>query len=516
VPGAVLSEAFVHPSEVAVPAEATVAVAAPRGGREVFRFGLFELELHAGELRRGGVLVHLSDQPFRLLSLLASRAGEIVGRDEIRERLWGPEVHVEFDQGINTLVREVRRALHDDAASPRFIATVPRRGYRFVAPVERIAPATGVAASRPVATEGADDEPPPDAGNSRGRRPRLVGLLSILAAVAVCVATPVAREVSRPPRDSTPIPLAVLPFESLAAEGDRDRFGAGLSEELIARLGRRFRGRLQVIAPTTVPTRGYPATDPRTLGRDLGAEYLLTGTIRSNGRQLRVSARLVETDDGTVRWAAVYQREPTAVLDVQRRLATSIAEALAVQILPPPAWSPRGAASAEAFAAYLRGQSLLKRARELGRGGERALPAFEHAVELDPGFAAAWIGLARATLWNGRSARRSRARRYLSRGLALDDELAEGHLLRGELALFDERDFDQALRSYRRALEIDPHSEPVHRAIACWQQRTRAAAPGRSAGRLASVETAGAGCPPVWVRAGARTSWNGSGRIGGD
>ena len=483
-----MSAASALASDVAIPAGAAETPAASDGG-EPLRFGVFELDLRAGELRRAGVLVRLSDQPFRLLSLLATRTGELVGRDEIRERLWGPDVHVEFDQGINTVVREVRRALRDDASSPRFVATVPRRGYRFVAPVERVAPAGDSYVPRSGAAEAETGGGPPtaDAG-SRWRRPLVAGLVAVLATATAYVVTPVTREVAHPRGGSVPVALAVVPFENVGAGAHEDDLGAALSEELIARLSRRFRGRLRVITPTAALIRRDPEADPGASARELGAEYLVTGAVRKSGEALRVSTRLVRVGDATVRWASTYQRDASGELEIQRRIAASISEALAVHILPRHAWSVRASMSGEAYAAYLRGLHRLQRARAAGRGGERALPDFERALELDPGFARAWIGLAQATLWKGRPTRRSQAMRYVSRGLALDDELAEGHLLRGELALYEDIDFDQALRSYRRALEIDPDSEAAHRALACWR-RARAAAQGRSGEAVASGGT---------------------------
>ncbi len=240
------------------------------------RFGAFEFDVKNGELRKEGHLVRLKPQPLKLLALLVSRAGDVVGRDHIQEALWGPGTFIDFEQGVNHCIRQIRRALGDDADHPRFVETLPRRGYRFL--------------------------PDPHLAESRNRWLR--------------------NGAERADR----IVLAVLPFENLSGcEGD-DYLGDGLTDELITQLGAAFPDVVGVVSRGSI--RGYrnsgkPAID---VGRELGADYIVEGSARRSADRIRVCAQLVAAEQQTHLWAAPYERTVADVLSMQCEVAQAIAQ----------------------------------------------------------------------------------------------------------------------------------------------------------------------------------------------
>jgi TolB-like protein len=240
-------------------------------------FGEFRLDVDGGELHREGTRVTLQPQPFRVLTLLATRAGRLVTRGEIRSQIWPQDTFVDFEQGLNYCIKRIRGALGDDAKSPRFVETRPRLGYRFIAPVEDVA--SGPAAS-------------PD-----GR-----------------------------------IMLAVLPFDNLSRDPEQDLFVDGLTEEMISQLSRLNADRLGVIARTS--TIRYRRTEKAigVISRELGVSYLLEGSVRRAGLRVRVTAQLIQSCDESHVWADSYERNLDDVLELQCDVAHAIAQEIRVQL----------------------------------------------------------------------------------------------------------------------------------------------------------------------------------------
>jgi DNA-binding winged helix-turn-helix (wHTH) protein len=211
------------------------------------RFGAFQLDLGTGELRKGGVRINLPDQPFQVLKTLLERPGELVSREELRQRLWSAETSVDFEHGVNAAVRRLRDALGDSADVPRFVETLPRRGYRFIAPVTRPPTAAEAPPSRSEERDKSEAFPPQDVTPARQRRRALAfGMIAMLALVAAAVLwTSAYRPWSPATRRSTSgsgrFMLAVLPFENLTGDSDQEYIGDGMTEELIAQLGRSIR-----------------------------------------------------------------------------------------------------------------------------------------------------------------------------------------------------------------------------------------------------------------------------------
>src|SRR5687768_14160006 len=336
------------------------------------RFGVFELDLAAGELHRDGIKVKLQEQPFRLLALLLERAGEMVTREELRERLW-PAEFVDFDQGLNTAVRKLRAALDDAADNPLFIETVARRGYRFIAPVSWTSAAETRTAS-----------PQPSQVSVRRSRWILPLIIAMLIGAGVYVfqrrtAGTAAKRVRA---------VAVLPFVN--SEQQNEHVSDGLTEVLIDSLARI--PDLRVTARTTVFRYKTTPIDPRRAGKDLGVDAIVTGDVRRDGEGYAVRVELVDTRDGSQLWGERYHASAADLPQVHAR----ISEDLSLRLREGSARGPRRVytANAEAYDLYLKGLYLWN-TRDMARLRESAA-YFRRATELDPKFAAAYGSLSSA------------------------------------------------------------------------------------------------------------------------
>jgi TolB-like protein/DNA-binding winged helix-turn-helix (wHTH) protein len=269
------------------------------------RFGVFELDLRQGQLFRAGAPARLSPQPLKLLVLLASRPGEIVTRTEIREQLWDSDTFVDFEQGVNHCIREIRFVLDDGARSPRFIQTLPRRGYRFIAPIATVETGALSAPALTVATPS-----PPDTLKDRAR----TWLAALKAESRAALSSFRSRRVR----------VAVLPFDNLSGDPRHQSLSDGLTEELTTRLSDGAGSRIHVICRRTAAA-FKAAGHPILTARDEGVHYLLEGSFRRAGQRGRVSAQLVSVSDETQLWGESYEALLSNVLAFQREVATAIA-----------------------------------------------------------------------------------------------------------------------------------------------------------------------------------------------
>ncbi|HYG63533.1 MAG TPA: winged helix-turn-helix domain-containing protein [Thermoanaerobaculia bacterium] len=423
------------------------------------RFEDFELDPESGDLRRGGETVKLAPQPFRILALLAQRAGEPVSRDEIRRQVWGEETYVDFERGLNFCISQIRAALGDDAQSPRFVQTLPRRGYRFIAPVERVPKA-----AIPQLVEEAVEAPPaplplpqvPRLGSQPSRLlawavAAVLGLLLVIAFVAWRH-----RDGGTEPR----LMIAVLPFEDLSAGPPEEYWSDGLTGELIAQLGRVRPERLGVIARTSVMAYKGARRDVEELGDELGVDYLLEGSVRRAGDRVRITAQLVHADDRTQLWSETYDRDRRDVLDVQAEVGAEVVRALQLELLPESARQPRTPPDPRAWDDYLRGRYLAHRGDH--ESLRRSLDPYERAVRREPAFAEAHAAMAdalhRLVMSGGLSPRQGypRAEAAARRAVALDSGLAEAHAVLGAILFWYRWDWPAAERELRRALELNP------------------------------------------------------------
>ncbi|MGE0453349.1 MAG: winged helix-turn-helix domain-containing tetratricopeptide repeat protein [Vicinamibacteria bacterium] len=430
----------------------------------ILRFGPFELDPRSHELRRRGALVRLQQQPARVLTQLALRPGELVSREEIQRALWGDGTHVDFDQGLNYCVKEIRAALGDDAEAPRYVETLPRRGYRFVASVERRG-----AESEPQA-DAIPAQPPGGSGGSprpRGRSRLLAGLATAAALAAAGTAVLLARPELRPPAQGRHM-IAVLPFANLSADPGQDYLSEGLTEELIAQLGRLSPERIGVIARTSVMRYKDGRSDVEQIGRELRVGYLVEGSVRRGDDRLRISVSLVKVADRTQLWSETYEREPEDLLTLQGEVARSIARRVELALVPGAGQPGRadGAADGVAYDLYLRGRFFWN--RRDAEGLARAVEYFERAIAREPGEARAWVGLADAWIVLGDHGHvppgqaLPAARRAAERALELDPGSAEAltsvAMIRGSY----EWRWDEAVTGFEAAIRANPNYGTAH------------------------------------------------------
>lgn len=401
--------------------EVTRLITDPASGRRL-RFGPFLLDPRTGEVRKGRSVVRLPPQPTRVLALLASRAHQLVTREEVRDAIWGGETHVEFDQAINFCVRKIRVALGDDAESPRYIETLARRGYRFIAPVQ------------------AEGDPPP-------------GPAPIIPAGA--------------PAEER-VMLAVLPFENLSGDPDQEYFGDGLTEEMITHLGRLGPRRLGVIARTSSMRYKGAARSVGDISRELGVQYVLEGSVRISRGRVRVSAQLIHAEDQTHVWTESYDRPLRNILALQADVAKCIAREIRLELAPGTgARAGRSRAVVpEAYQSYLRGLVYMNQGSLEACKNSRI--CFEHALKADPGFAPChaaqslnWARMGFHGLLVPREAWR-RAGKSARRAIEIDDECADGHAALGRVHLEFDWDWEGAGRELRRAIQLNPNHIPAH------------------------------------------------------
>jgi TolB-like protein/DNA-binding winged helix-turn-helix (wHTH) protein/Tfp pilus assembly protein PilF len=446
----------------------------------VIRFDSFELELKSAELRRDGALIKLQPQPFRALAFLADRAGQVVTREEIQLEIWGGETFVDYEQGVNFLIKQIRAALGDDAKAPRFIETLPRRGYRFIAPVERkewnlsrendlaVAPAPDIVISPPEAV------PDPSAISAAVSANQTRTRVFLVAALAMAMTLPLAVFVIWQGREKKTIPpagkiiLAVLPFENLSGDPEQDYFSDGLTEEMITRLGRLQPQRLGVIARASAMTFKKSNKDIARIGGALGAAYILEGGVRREADRLRITARLIQASDQTHLWAGDYDRHVHDALTVQSEVAESIAQSLAVKLLsgPQPAPAQAHIPGPESYDAYLRGCYLRNKwtREDLGK----AVGYFEQSVEKDPNFALAYAALAEAwrylQFFGGVRPQdaREKAKNAALKAVALDEALAEARAALASARFWYDWDWQGAEQEFKRAMELNPSLAGAH------------------------------------------------------
>ncbi|MGE0133402.1 MAG: winged helix-turn-helix domain-containing protein [Blastocatellales bacterium] len=419
------------------------------------KFGLFDFDPVTGELKKGEIPINLQAQPAKVLGLLIHRAGELVKRQEIQQHVWGDNF-VEFDQGLNFCIRQIRMALGDQADAPVYIETVPRQGYRFIAPV-----------SLPE-TRATKPEEAPDAASQAMQPPTTLArrkwfasfaIFSVVLLAVVLGYWLSARRVVSPTNARQM--LVVLPFDNLSPDAAQEFFSDGLTEELITQLARLNPERLGVIARTSALRykKDKPSVDQ--IKRELSIDYLLEGSVRAEADRLRITAQLIRASDQSHVWANSFDRPQKELLNVQREIADAVAQALALTLLPQTASRQHNINSA-AREAHLKGKY------QLGKPGraaaQQALAFFQQAIQADPNDAAAYAGLAAAQMRQGLPAREqgSQVRASLQKALLLDDTLAEAHALSAQLALRTELNWTLARQEFERALALEPGRAATH------------------------------------------------------
>ena len=436
------------------------------------RFGVFEVDLRAGELRKHGVRLRLQEQPFQVLAMLLERPGETVTREELRNRLWTAETFVDFDHGVNKAVNRIRDALGDSATSPRFVETVARRGYRFIADV-------AVAEGGPIATSGTTTgdlvpvenvsvapvaaRPSPE----RLRRWHPWTITGVALALASIVIVAWARQ-SSAPQPATIRSLAVLPLENLSGDSSQEYFADGMTDELIATLGQI--SALRVISRTSVMQYKRARKPLPQIARELNVDAVVEGTVIRSGGQVRITAQLIEARDDKHLWSASYDGDLRDALTLQNNVARAIAEQIRINLNPQEqaTLAQKKVVDPEAYEAYLKGRYFWN--KRTGDDLERAVEYFNRAIERDPTYAQAFSGLADTYAllgdWEyGVLAPKEalpRAKAAALKALQLDNTLGEAHTsLAFCLDAFD-WDLKSADTEFRRSIELNPGYATAH------------------------------------------------------
>jgi len=438
------------------------------------RFGVFELDVRSGELRKQGRKIRLEGQPVHILICLLENPGELVTREELHRRLWPADTYVNFEHGLNAAIKRLRRALDDSADNPRFVETLPRRGYRFLAPIEAFKAAEDVSV--------VNETPPAKPEPASARHPEVTDVVDrskktvlfdrvrwllaskrsglALLLVAGIVTVWMLRSKNSP---SLVIrSLAVLPLENLSGDPSQDYFSDGMTDELITELGQI--SQLRVISRTSVMTYKGARRPLPEIARDLSVDAVVEGTVLRSGDRVRITAQLIQAPADKHLWAQSYEGDVRETLALQRQVARAIAEEIRIELTPHERDVLKSVKSvnSEAYEAYLKGRYFWN--KRTGDGLRKAVDYFQQAIEKDPNYSQAYTGLADSFALLGDweygvlapSEAYPQAKAAATKALALDSNLGEAHIsLAFSLDGFD-WDFASAEREFRRGIELNP------------------------------------------------------------
>jgi TolB-like protein/DNA-binding winged helix-turn-helix (wHTH) protein/Tfp pilus assembly protein PilF len=447
----------------------------------VVRFGTYQVSLQSGELRKAGLRIRVQQQPMKLLEILLEHPGEVVTREELRGRVWPNESFGDFDQALNIAIGKLRSALEDSAENPRFIETLPKRGYRFIAGVSVVD-----ADARPKRPESAAGDLPgsqekekktepgdkrQDAGLVVAFKRRLRPTSGVIVALALVLTLAILSIWLFRSRASAPTgirSIAVLPLENLSGEASQNYFADGMTDELITDLAQI--SALRVISRTSVMVYKGAGKPMPQIARELNVDAVVEGTVLRSGDQVRITAQLIEASTDKHIWSQSYEGELRDTLALQNRVASAIADQIRINLTPreQAALKSAKAVNPEAYQSYLKGRYFWN--KRTADGLKAALAYFNQAIEEDPKYAQAYSGLADtyALLGDWQYGVMSfkealpKAKAAAIRALELDSSLSEAHTSLGySLRAFD-WDFDSAGKEFRRAIELNPGYATAH------------------------------------------------------
>ncbi len=438
--------------------------------RAIFRFGAFEVDSRTGELRKGGMRIRCQEQPLQVMVALLERPGELLTREELRQRVWPEDTFVDFDHALNTAVKKIRAALNDEADSPRYLETVPRRGYRFIAPVQtemtpgRISEELPTGKLDVLCTAG--ENPfyyPPETHRSLINR-RVVLLAAALIGM-VGGGYYWSNHRARASDNNAPsrTMVAVLPFENLTNDPSQEYFSDGMTEETISQLGRLNSQNLGVIARTSAMKYKHSGKGAREIGRELNSDYLLEGSIRREGSRVRVVAQLIRVTDQSPRWSHQFEYEFGEPLYIETDAATEIANMVHSALEPA---TRRRVQKADSMDLYLRG--LAESNIHTQEGLDRIFQAFDDGMKKDPNCAPPYAALARiyergANLGFLRPIDAyAKARKAAEKAIELDPSNPEAHVYLADALLTVNFDWKGAQAEIQKALTLNVNDPNAH------------------------------------------------------
>ena len=425
-------------------------------------FDNFQVDLRSGEIRKYGARIRLQAQPFQLLVLLLENAGDVVSREEICRELWSLDTFVDFEHSLAAAVNKIREALSDSADDPRYIETLPKRGYRFIGKVESEPPVV-MFPTETQESEGLAAIVALKTGISSTRMLAVAGLIATALFIWKIVGE---RHValSSPPRIQS---LAVLPVVNLSTDVGQDFFADGMTEELTTDLGKI--SALRVISRTSAMRFKDTKKPLREIARELNVDAVVEGTVARSGSHLRVTANLVQAFPEKHLWAESYESEVGDALTLQGEIAQAVAREIQVKLTQQEQNLLAAATpvNPEAHDLYLKGLYSMRGAESAG-SSEKAIRYFQKAIEKDPNYAVAYSALSRVySIWIPGMTRSPRnlmpkAREFALKALTLDNTLADAHAVLGMIALFYDWDWSAAEKEYKQTMALNPNNVWAH------------------------------------------------------
>lgn len=440
------------------------AIATSPSPPHIVRFGVFEIDLTAGEVRKAGLRQKLTGQPFQLLQALLERPGDVVTREELRQRLWPENTFVDYDLALKKAVNRLREVLGDSPESPRFIETIPRRGYRFIGSIAPTSAAPGPSQQSPVAAE--TSEPPSSTARDTSSFVRnLIAVLALLAIAGTLLwlnAGKLRTRIFATSRSAEIHAIAVLPFKNLSKDPEQEFFVDGMTDELITDLAKI--GQVRVISRTSVMPYKVTAKPLGAIAGELNVDAIVEGTVLRSGNRVRVTAQLLSASPERHLWADSYQGDLADVLSLQDRVARSIAREIRVSLTPEEQahLANMQPADPEAYDAYVRGRHYASQINP--EGFEKAIVNFSRAIELQPRYSRAYADLAETYCWAAGMqmipAQEGflKARQAAMKALEMDDHLGQAHSSLGWVKYVYEWNFPEAEKEFRRSIELNPNS----------------------------------------------------------
>ena len=463
----------------------------------MLKFGPYLVDLTAGEVRKNGSLIRLQEKPLRVLALLAERQGQLVTREELKKRLWPEDTFVDFETGLNTAVSKLRDALSDSAETPRYIETIPRRGYRFLVAVEKLGGVIRAGPTSPIGVSAIPGTPAASRGESAEEKtgsPVAISGAAASSSPGRPENSSTSRTASKPPnwkivaaasaliallatggyfgyrkfwnggRDSA-VSIAVLPFTNLTGDSTKEYLSDGVTEEMITSLARTQGGQLHVIARTSAMSYKLSHETVKQICGELGVRYALEGSVQSEGERLRVTAQLIRCEDQIHIWADTYDGDSGQILKFESNLTDSVAQTLSLKLLTgrKPEYVPTNAAAHDA---YLQGRYYLSlRSKE---GFENALQSFVSAISEDPHYARAYAELAVTYNlmgqynWIGTNQAHGQGKAAALQAVEADPNLADAHAAVGFNKWFYEWDSAGAETELLQAIQLEPSNVDAH------------------------------------------------------